>query len=296
MSSEKKITADSFKIRCSAINKIMAGQLTGMTPANWREFEKLKETMKKNEEKGKTPLLTENQQKKYNEYLIKEKVKPELPIGAKTYVRQWVKENIIYKRRKLFGNKYTKKGNDNEDAGIELVAEYFDLGFLTNANDDGRVYGEFIEGICDVKLQNFLIDIKNSYTFDTFPIFETVCPKADYIDQMKGYLHLYKKPFGIICYVLTDSDEEAILKEANSQAWILGLGELTRDVYDQVKETMTYSDIDNRLRVRAFRVDADPDFIKEVETRVVMCREYAKEVIAEFKAMIKLQPDLIKDK
>lgn len=285
-----KLTAQDFKIRCSAINEIMAGEC-GMTAVNIRDLLALQ---KKDEEyKAKNKSLAKGDQDKLNELLKKSKLEPELPQGAKTYVKKWVKENIIYERRISYSNKYTRKGHANEDAGRDLVAKYLGLGMILDGNKNGRKYGSHIEGICDGELPLFILDIKNSYTFETFPIFDKFLPKKDYESQIKGYCHLYNKPFGIVAYVLTDFSEDDIMSECSRQVRERGLDEITGSLYDEIKALMTYSDLDDRVRVKLFRVDADPDFIKEVEKRVELCRKYAQTLIDDFKLQLKSQKNIL---
>lgn len=224
--------------------------------------------------------LTDNQKDEL-EKLEEEKDRPfELPQGAKTYVEQWVKDNVIYKRSTQFGNKYTKKGNDVEDESIELISKYFDLGFIRK--NKIRKFAEFIEGECDVELLKCIIDAKNSYTHDTFPIFEYELPNYDYWCQMQGYMDLYGKDFALVCYLLTNATEELILKECANRKWLLGLDEVNEELYNEVKRIMTYDDVNIKCRVKAFRINKDEGYIQAVKDRVVMCREYAEKIIDKF--------------
>lgn len=324
MSEVKKLTPQDFKIRASCVNKIM-GKLSGFSASDLAELNELEAKSKGSaltdnqvkelgvliiqsaSEKGLTPAqikkkealevkeksdpLTEKQRARYEE-LLKNKDNPlELSQGAKTYVENWVKENIIYLRKKFFGNKYTKKGNENEDDGIEIVAEYYDLGFISK--NEIRKFNPWAEGECDIELRKFIIDVKNSFSFDTFPIFETDIFNKDYWSQLQIYMWLYIKRQAILCYVLTDATEEMIDHECNSRKWILGLDEVTKELYDQVKAEMTYSDLDIRTRIKCFKVEYDPEFIERVKLHVDLCRVYAQEVIDNFKLNLKTQREFI---
>ena len=88
-----------FKIRCSAIGSIMAGNV-GLSPA--QEFKK-----KELEEREKPH--TDNMLQEYAGIMY-DRDNPQLPAGAKTYCRTWLKEQL-YDRRKGFSSKYTDKGN-----------------------------------------------------------------------------------------------------------------------------------------------------------------------------------------
>jgi len=86
-----------FKIRCSAISKIMGGSI-GLTEKQKEEYDKFYAKDK----------LTDLQQEKFVK-LHEKHTNPQLPQGAKTYVETWFKEQL-YARRKTFSGKYTDKG------------------------------------------------------------------------------------------------------------------------------------------------------------------------------------------
>ena len=318
-----KLTADNFRVRCSGISKIMGKLSGGLTETKKARLEELREKSKGDpltekqrndyeiwkglgdeisesnkkklevlEEKAKKSPLTEKQQEEL-ELLEIEKDKPfEIPQGAKTYVEKWVKDYIVYKRVTHFGNKYTKKGNDVEDESIKLIEKYFDLGFISK--NKVRKFADFIEGECDVELSKCIIDAKNSYTHDTFPIFEDTMPNYDYECQMQGYMYLYDKQFALVCYLLTNATEELILKECQNRKWELGLDEVTEELYEEIKRVMTYDDVNIKCRVKVFRVNRNDEYIKAIEDRVKMCREYAKTIIKRFLVEAERQPNLIK--
>lgn len=188
---------------------------------------------------------------------------------AKTYCRDWLKQQL-YNRRKTFTSKYTDKGNFVESQAIEYLESA--LGWDFAVKNDRRVYGEFIEGECDVILNDRIVDIKCSYDCFTFPLFDTVIPEKDYEYQIRGYMYLYGKPKGEVIFCLMDMPEDMIQKEVR---WKLG-EEYTKEQYDKFYSTFIYSDLPDNLRIKRFEFDHDIEIIKSIEERVLECREYIK--------------------
>src|SRR5690606_2254082 len=106
-----------FKIRCSAINRIMAGQV-GLTESQVTELADYISRETGTHPKG--LRLTDNMRATMAT-LIHKRDNPELPEGAKTYCKQWVKETL-YKRREQVKSKYISKGNDTEEEGFTMMA------------------------------------------------------------------------------------------------------------------------------------------------------------------------------
>lgn len=257
-----------------------------------KQFKSASEKIDKYEERKKQDVLTVKQREELNALTLKKDAPLELPQGAKTYVEKWVKDFIIYRRKRLIGSKYTKKGNENEDESIDLICDYFNLGFISK--NKIRKFAEFIEGECDIELAKCTIDAKNSYTHDTFPVFEKDLPNYDYYGQAQGYMELYDKEYALVAFVLTTASEDIIEREAKNQAWLLGLPEVTFDLYESVRLSMTYDDLDIRTRIKVFRIERNREYIEAVNKRVILCREYAQRLIDEFKENVKSQINLIK--
>jgi len=108
-----------FKIRCSAASNIMAGS-NGLT-------DKQLETIKTLEDKAWD--RTEKQEITLND-LIHKRDNPELPEGAKTYCKDWLKGQL-FNYKKVLKNKFIDKGNIMEDESIDFICDQLGLGFFT---------------------------------------------------------------------------------------------------------------------------------------------------------------------
>lgn len=267
--------ADKFKIRPSAISDIMGGS-DGITEAQLRKLNDLLV-------KQKTKPLTQNQQSELLELTQKFNAKPELSSGAKTYCQKWLKESIgMYNRRNdKSSNSKTEKGLIVEDHAIDFIAEAFGLGFLLK--NEKKEENDYMKGCCDVDVpsHSLIIDNKSSWDYDTFPIFDKKIDNSGYEKQLQGYMELYDRENALLVYTLMDTPENIIKREASSYCYKMGYGELTKEIYDEFVDKMTYSNLPKELRIKKFSIKRDREFIKKVENRVKMCRKYLKELITE---------------
>lgn len=253
-----------FKIRCSQIGNIMTGEI-GLTDNQENEYQ----TLLKKEK------LTDKQKEKLT-YLTNKKDNPELSQTTKSYIEQWMKEQI-YNRKKEFSSKYTDKGNIVEDNSIDFVAEYLGFGLL--AKNEQYFQNDFLTGTPDVITKDLVIDLKNSWDCFTFPLFESDTPKKDYYYQLQGYMALTGKEKAKLIYVLSDTPINLIEKEAYYWCKNNGYDELDIDVLKEFESKMTYSDIDNELKIKVFDIQRDETVIKEIYERVNLCRDYIKETL-----------------
>lgn len=259
-----------FKIRASAIGKIMTGQI-GLTDKQQVKFEAYQERANGNGKPLTPNMMTEfEQMKTINDH-------PSLPQTAKSYVELWLKERL-YQSRKEINSKYTQKGHETEDDSIDFVCEKMDLGFI--AKNETSFEKGLITGTPDVVTENFLIDVKGPFDFSTFPLFETEIPNIDYFYQGQGYMFMTGVKKYHLCYVLNDTPEHMIEKEARFWCRMNGIEELDDEIFERFRSNMTYDNVPDELKLKTFTFEYDEEVIKEIQRRVQMCQEYLEELIA----------------
>ena len=158
-----------FKIRASAAGSIMAGSV-GLSDPQQKKLQGFQDKMKSGKE------LTALQAAE-NDKLLNLKKNPTLPAGVKTFCQTWVRENVVYNRRKEFRSKYTDKGNFCESASIDFLNNHLVLGWSKNKE---YLENEWMTGTPDIVTDEEIIDIKNSYDTDTFPLFDFGIKNKDY--------------------------------------------------------------------------------------------------------------------
>jgi hypothetical protein len=271
--------ADTFKIRASALSDIMAGSTleNGLTPNQKVELDELLSK----QASGLKPL-TVKQLDRLGELTQKFNAKPELPSGAKTYCKKWLKQSVaMYNRRADISTKYTEKGLIVEDHAIDFISEMLNLGFIMKNED--RKENDYMTGCCDVDIppKSLIIDNKSSWDFDTFPIFDTKVPDSGYEWQGQGYMELYNRDHFWLVYTLMDTPINIIERECRSYSYKMGYGEVTESLMKEFVAKMTYSDVANELKIKVFKIERDRSLPAKIEQRVSMCRTYLKQLISE---------------
>jgi len=188
---------------------------------------------------------------------------------GESYVKEFLTEQR-FKRTKEFRNKYTDKGIIMEDEAIDVVADHFGYGMLLKNEESFE--NDFMKGTPDVIMSDTIIDVKNSWSPFTFPFFEE-CIDTNYYWQGQVYMELTGKENYQLIYVLLDTPEHLIEKEAYFYAKDQGYDELDEKIYDQFKAKMTYSDIPIEDRIKRFSFERNQDDIDLIIERVKECRE-----------------------
>lgn len=183
------------------------------------------------------------------------KVKGELSQTCKTYLHEWyANENEeIY-------SKYINKGNEVENDLIDFMAEQLGFGMASKCHESAS--NEFIQGSCDVLVNDAVIDVKASWNKKTLHQTALDGLLKDYEMQLQGYMELYNKDKAIVFHGLMNTPET-----------------------DYVPE-IVYDNLPDEERWVAFEVKRDSEFIKEVEQRVIQCREWLAKYDVELKSKL----------
>ncbi len=193
---------------------------------------------------------------------------------GETYCKNWLKEQL-YSRGKEFTSKYTDKGLIVEDNSLDYIAKVLDYGMLIK--NEKFFEDEYFTGTPDIILKDHLIDVKNAWDCFTFPLFETE-PAREYYLQGQVYMHLTGIRRYKLIYVLSDTPESIIIKEAYWHCKNNGYDELDEDIYNQFVAKMTYPDIKDSLKYKVFEFDYDEAEIVKLRERVIECRGIVKTI------------------
>jgi hypothetical protein len=199
--------------------------------------------------------------------------KADLPSkGTQTYLKKWLKEQIYGKGPEV-NSKYLIKGLEMEDASIELVQKelYFDLVDLEK--NEEYFEDEYFCGTPDVILEDHLIDVKSSYSGDTFPIFEDEVVDKGYYWQAQIYMHLTGRKKYKLIYCLVDTPDDLIEKDAKSECYKRG-EKYSKKKFNEMKERCTYSGVDSKYLTKVFNINYNEEDIELLKTQVDKCRTY----------------------
>jgi len=145
-----------------------------------------------------------------------------------------------YGRKPEIESKYFVYGHEVEKAGRDLLSEIVGK-FLTQ--DTERRQNEWVTGLRDIKSDDIIIDIKNSYTLDTF--YNHIVEGASdlYLWQLDCYMDLWDIKDALLCYTLIDTPGHMIEDELRHKNWKEPLFEFSGNVIesqiDVVKRIVT---------------------------------------------------------
>jgi len=221
--------------------------------------------------------------------IVAKNTKGELPEGAKTHCKKWLKE-FLFKRREELKNKYVAKGNESEEDGFTLMAVQLKLGMVYKNTEKRR--NDFASGECDLHHNKVTYDNKCSWSLDTFPMFETEIPDPKYWWQLQNYSTLWPSEKLWLCYTLISSSFEAFedavrykpdhnerYKMAERMVYSKAEFELMQHHFFSDATLDTFVEIPEEKRIKSFEFEPDSDAQKLIETRSYMCREYIYQLL-----------------
>lgn len=167
---------------------------------------------------------------------------------TKTYLKEWAVSEI-YGYQKEIKSKYITKGLTKEDEAIDKAIEWLDLDFVLK--NEKYFEDDYFCGTPDLITDDEVIDIKNSWDCFTFPLFDNEIKNKDYFTQLQVYMHLTGKRKARLVYVLLNTPEEM-----------------------QWEQQLKYDDKPKELRIKAFEVEYDAEFIETLKSKVIESREY----------------------
>lgn len=124
---------------------------------------------------------------------------------AKTYIKQLAKENFYGYTSKV-ETKQMRKGTEYEMESIALVnSVWFGSNFVKNQLRETQGY---LSGHPDIITDDFIIDIKTSWSLETFPALPEDADSYEW--QVRGYMHLFNKPRAFVIFCMIDTDDELL--------------------------------------------------------------------------------------
>jgi len=124
---------------------------------------------------------------------------------AKSYIIQMAKENYYGYRTELT-NKYVLKGLEQEQDSIDLLNA---VRFENYVKNQERASNEYLTGCCDIITEDLILDLKTSWSLDTFPATSYELKDLnDYEWQGRAYMYLYDRPTFELCYVMVSTHPE----------------------------------------------------------------------------------------
>lgn len=180
---------------------------------------------------------------------------------AKSYIIQKAKEDFFEYRSEL-NSKYITKGLAQEQDSIDLL----NLVRLEDyKKNEDRVENEWLSGCCDIITDTSIIDIKTSWSLDTFPATTyELKDLSDYEWQGRAYMWLYDMPSFELCYVMVSTAPEI-------------MGEYENGALHYVDH------IAPEKRITSIRFERDKELEIQMAERLILATEFYNEVLTQLK-------------
>lgn len=188
----------------------------------------------------------------------KTKAEGPLSVGAKTYIRQLVAQELFGVDFEV-STRPMQKGIECEPEAIALLNRVRGLDLVKNTE---RLNNGLIAGEADLLGQFRGHDIKCAWSLATFPICVADCEDKLYEWQMRGYMWLWGLSAWEVNYVMVNTPENLIGYEPQSMHFV-----------DHIPE---------RMRLTSWVVERDTAKESAIAEKVGHAREYWRSVVAEF--------------
>jgi hypothetical protein len=178
---------------------------------------------------------------------------------AKSYIIQKAKEDF-YDYRTELTNKYILKGIHQEQDSIDLLNA---VRFEAYKKYEHRAENEWLTGSCDIITEDIIIDIKSSWSLDTFPATSYELKDLnDYEWQGRAYMWLYDRPRFELCYVMVSTADD-ILSDYDSYA------------------IHKVDHIDPAKRITSIRFERDKELEIQMAERLIEATKFYNEVLTQ---------------
>jgi hypothetical protein len=180
---------------------------------------------------------------------------------AKSYIIQKAKEDFFEYRSDL-NSKYITKGLAQEQDSIDLL----NLVRLEDyKKNEERVENKWLSGCCDIITENIIIDIKTSWSLDTFPATTyELKDTSEYEWQGRAYMWLYDRPRFELCYVMVTTAPEI-------------MGEYENGALHYVDH------IAPEKRITSITFERDKKIEIQMAERLILATEFYNEVLTQLK-------------
>jgi hypothetical protein len=180
---------------------------------------------------------------------------------AKSYIIQKAKEDFFEYKTELT-NKYVLKGIHQEQDSIDLLNA---VRFESYKKNEKREENEWLSGCCDIITEDLIIDVKTSWSLDTFPATSyELKDLSDYEWQGRAYMWLYDMPSFELCYVMVTTAPEI-------------MGEYENGALHYVDH------IAPEKRITSITFERDKEIEIQMAERLILATEFYNEVLTQLK-------------
>jgi len=177
---------------------------------------------------------------------------------AKSEIRKIAKQDF-YGYNLEIKTKPMIKGTEWEHEGINLLNN---VRFTNYTKNELRVTNDYMSGCCDIITDDLIIDIKSSWSLDTFPATPSEGESSDYEWQGRAYMWLYDRPAFELVYTMYTTPDELLTEWDN----------LSIHRVDHIPM---------HHRVTVLSYERDTAIEEQIKERLIACSEYYAKYVNE---------------
>ena len=178
---------------------------------------------------------------------------------AKSYIIEKAKEDF-YDYKVELTNKYLMKGIHQEQDSIDLLNA---VRFESYKKNEQREENEWLTGSCDIITDELIIDVKTSWSLETFPATNYELKDLSLYEwQGRAYMWLYDMPTFELSYVMVSTADD-ILSDYDSYA------------------IHKVDHIDPAKRITSIRFERDKELEIQMAERLIEATKFYKEVLTQ---------------
>lgn len=176
---------------------------------------------------------------------------------AKSYIIEQAKQDF-YDYKVELTNKYLMKGIHQEQDSIDLLNA---VRFENYKKNEKREENEWLTGSCDIITEELIIDVKTSWSLETFPATNYELKDLSLYEwQGRAYMWLYDMPTFELSYVMVSTADD-LLSDYDSYA------------------IHKVDHIDPAKRITSIRFERDKELEIQMAVRLIEATQFYKEVI-----------------
>lgn len=204
-----------------------------------------------------------------------------LSVTTRSYLQELHKEELFGYRPTLQTLEMSK-GILVEDHSIDLLSEVHNRPIEDQYVKNEKFFeNEFVCGTPDIFMDDILVDVKNSFTMKTFPMYYTgdlLSYDKNYYWQLQGYMWLTGLNEGTLARCLVNTPEEIVQGVRFRRAKELGVMDLSMDEEEKIIRDHTFEHHPANLRVVEIPVEFNETHIEQLKERIAHCRDYMNQL------------------
>lgn len=227
---------------------------------------------------------------KNHEFILRASSVGDLMTGGRTKGAEWGDTSLGVIRKAVLLNKYgideyvtskhMEKGILNESEGLSMYRSSVGGSFEIDAVKQ-RLMNNYCSGEPDLIHDGIVVDIKNSWSANSFPWWDEEIKNKSYLYQLQSYLWLSGLKSAKLVYTLTTTPEHIRMQEIQ-RLWFRLMDKPENAIKEQfeveemaseiINKEMVFDHIPIRNRVKIFEVARDEEMIEAIQSRIELAR------------------------